>query len=243
MAVTFVNATAVGVGSSSSTVAIPSGTEPNDIVFVITAMDQAVPNTPTGYTAGQSGRTGVTVGYMWAYKIMPDPVDTTASGLSSNSRATHAAIVFRNADTTTPLDVTPPSTANGSSGAPNPPSITTATAGAMIVAFGYLDDDEVASAVTAPSGYTLATATETTGSGATVMAAYLLSTAAGTYDPGAFSGTGLDDAWEAATVALRQLTAGGGDEKSKPSLHAIESGVAGDSIASSLHPISGGIAA
>lgn len=191
---------------SSSTLTLPSGLEPGDLVIVSGTSDGTTPATPAGYTEGLRIRPNST-GAMWAYKFMPDPVDTVVTGLTNNTTTTHMAVAFRGVDQTTPLDVPPPNNTSAATLTPNPPAITTLTDGAMIVALGFLDDDRVANTAGAPAGYTFAGASQSSGTGATVMTAYLASTTAGSFDPGAFSGG--NDNWVAATVALRpEETAG-----------------------------------
>jgi hypothetical protein len=129
--------------------------------------------------------------------------DTTVTGLDSTG-AIHIAMVFRNVDTTTELDVTSPAVAsNNSTGMPDPPSITTANDRAMVVVIGFLDDDIVTA--TAPTNFTLArTATYgSSGAGGTIMAAYRQKTPAGAENAGVFGGGG-SDAWAAAALALRK---------------------------------------
>jgi hypothetical protein len=124
---------------------------------------------------------------------MGNPVDITATGLTSNTTTTHLAIAFRGVDLTQPLDVNTPSIAfNSSTGSPNPPPITTVTNGAMVVALGFLDDDRIAQSADAPSTYTFAAASQSSSAGATVMAAYKELTIAGTDDPAIFI-TSSDD--------------------------------------------------
>jgi hypothetical protein len=195
---TFVGAS---TASSGSTITLPTGMQPGDLVIVATCSDNTTPALPTGYTNGQNGNTNST-GYRWSYKVMPNPVDTTASGLTNDTTTTHLAMAFRGFDPDNILDVTPPNIATATSGMPNPPSITTANNDAMIVAIGFLDDDLVAGSVTAPSGYTLATASQSPSAGATVMAAYKVRQTAGADDPAAFGGTGTDS-WVGATLALK----------------------------------------
>jgi uncharacterized protein YlzI (FlbEa/FlbD family) len=193
------------VGTATSTVAnltLPTGLQQNDIVIVASYRDDSTTTLPTGYTAGQQG-TSNSVNYRWAYKRMGATPDTTITGMSGTS-VIHIAMVFRGVDSTTALDVTSPTVATNTVGMPNPPSITTVTNNSMIVALGYLDDDVIASAVTAPTNYTLARAEQygSSGAGGTVMGAYRLTTTFGAQDPGVFGGGG-DDSWVAATIALR----------------------------------------
>jgi hypothetical protein len=105
-----------------------------------------------------------------------------------------------------PLDVATPAVATGAAGMPNSPAITTVTNGDVIVSLGFLDDEVVASSVTAPAGYSLIGAAQygTIENGATVMAAFTQQATAGATNPGAFGGSGTD-AWVGSTFALRPV--------------------------------------
>jgi hypothetical protein len=105
-----------------------------------------------------------------------------------------------------PLDVATPAVATGAAGMPNSPAITTITNGDVIVSLGFLDDEVVASSVTAPAGYSLIGAAQygTIENGATVMAAFTQQATAGATNPGAFGGSGTD-AWVGSTFALRPV--------------------------------------
>ena len=194
----FVGAT-YGLGNSSS-FNLPSGLQENDIVIVASYSDDFTVGLPTGYTAGQSGRPWST-GYRWAWKRMGSTPDTQVSGVTGNSSTLygHIAMVFRNVNKTTTLDVSSPTVTDSDTGMPNCPSITTSNNNAMIVIIGYLDDDAVASSVTAPSTYELAITHQ---GGFTLMGAYKFKEIAGTDNPAAFGGTGSDD-WIGCTIALK----------------------------------------
>jgi hypothetical protein len=186
--------------SSASSINLPANLEPGDLVIVASTSDGTTPTYATGYTAGQRGREEG-VGYQWCYKIMPNPVDTTATGLTSNSTTTHLAIAFRNVNQANPLDVTPPAIFADEGSNINPPAITTVTNGAMVVALGFLDDDRIANTLTEPTGYILSAASQSSSTGATVMAAHKLIPIAKLEDPPNFTTTSDDHA--GATLALR----------------------------------------
>jgi hypothetical protein len=190
-------------GVSTSSINIPTGTQPGDLVIVATLVDSlaTAPATPTGYTLGQSG--DLAVDFMWAYKVMPNPVDATASGLRSDTEGGHIAMTFRNVDSTTPLDGSPPTRATNSNGMPQSPAVTTNDPGAIVI-IGFLDDD-IVNDTTAPSNWILAVnhTIGSSGSGGTLMAAYRITDSGGTYTPAAFGGSG-DDVWVGVTIPLRR---------------------------------------
>jgi hypothetical protein len=105
-----------------------------------------------------------------------------------------------------PFGPASPAVSTAGTGMPNSPAITTNTNGEVIISIGFLDDDVVASSVTAPAGFTLIGAAEygIQNAGATVMAAFTQQATAGAINPGVFGGTG-NDAWAASTIALRPI--------------------------------------
>lgn len=190
--------------SDSATLNLPVTLEEDDIVIVASFGDNTAQNLPTGYTNGQNGTIN-TVNYRWSYKIMGATPDTQVTGLSTDGA--HIAICFTGIDVVTPLDVTPPTVSNdggSASGMPDPPAITTVSNDTVIVALGFLDDDAVAPSIVAPNGYNFIVAQEDSSGPGCVMAAYLVTTSAGTYNPGAFAGDGSDN-WVGATLALRKV--------------------------------------
>jgi hypothetical protein len=126
-------------------------------------------------------------------------------------RGVHVMIAFRGVDSSSPFNVNA-SESWAYVGMPNPPSITTVDDKCMIVAVGLLDDDDIASSVTAPSGYTLAVVEDTDSADCTVMTAYKVKTTAGTEDPGTFGGTGTDR-YKAQTIALQGVTTSSGSNE------------------------------
>lgn len=141
-----------------------------------------------------------------AFYVFSQGSSVVASGLSEDG--VHVMIAFRGIDSNSPFSV------NSSQSwwyrdMPDPPSITTVDDKCMIVAVGLLDDDAVASSVTAPSGYTLAVVKDinaATNQACTVMTAYKVQTTAGTVDPGSFGGSGWD-VHKAQTIALKMAPA------------------------------------
>jgi hypothetical protein len=198
--------TYVGSASSDNSTTIDLtgiSMQPGDIVVVISGEDAGAPATATGYTSLASISSTGDVNVMG--KVMPDPVDTSVTGLTAASDCGHLAVVFRGVDQTTPIDATT-TTATNSAGDPDPAAITTVTNGAMVVALAFLDDDLI-STPTPPSGYTLADfhTFGVSGSGGSVMVVYKEVATAGFENPGTIVTNG-DDWWWAATGALRPGT-------------------------------------
>lgn len=193
----------VGVGYTTSTsdrdCDLPSGLEVGDLMLLISGHDNAPfgSGTPTGWTAVVLGGSDTAPSYSLNYRIYDGSEGSTVSTNYGGSFACGSMIVgLRGVDTVASAGL---QSDTGGSGMPNAPSIS-ATAGRFVIAAGYLDDDNVTSGITAPSGYTLL-GSNGSGYNATVMMAYKEITASGTEDPAAFGGSGSDD-WVAHTFEV-----------------------------------------
>lgn len=188
---------------------LPGTPAEDDIVVIVLASDgngQGV-LTEAGYTLDVEEN--VTPGFAVGHKVMGSTPDTVVELTGLANRAVTVLIqVWSGVDPSTPLDVAAVS-ASGSSGDPNPGSVTPVTDGCLIIACGGLDDDE-ASVSAAPSGYSnllsANTSGESAGQGATAMMASKELATATAEDPGAFTTSG-DDEWRAATLALKPASA------------------------------------
>lgn len=211
--ITFVGGTTavieIGNGTNQD-VDLPEGIQPGDYVIVALANDNAL--NADGYilTSGYIDTlhtTGAAPGNQVAYKKMGATPDTVVNIDCRATTKTACAIqVWRNVDPDNPLDVAV-TNATGTSGMPNPPAITPATQGALVLAVGLLDDDDAVN-MAAPNGYTNLTAGNTgqgsTTVGASSMMASKLWSGSGAEDPGAFTATSNNsDAWMGHTIALR----------------------------------------
>lgn len=200
--ITHVESSGTGQTITGTTLSLPNDLQPGDLVIVGTASDGEAYgeeiSDPPGYTFGQERAFGVNA--VWWYKFMGATPDTQIAGLLNEARTTHFYSVFRGVDQVSPI-VSTATPSTSSSGMPNPPSLST-TADNMVLAIGFLDDDNIASSVTAPSGYTLSASSNATNGGASVMLAYKTS-AGGTENPGVFGGSG-SDSWVGMTVQLKQ---------------------------------------
>lgn len=207
--ITFIgsNSGVIAIGGGTGSVLLPGSLVENDIVIALLAADLSIGSniSSPGWTVLQQDAGSTIPGYVLAWKRMLVTPDTSIiinqNGFKQQAVAVQA---FRGVNETTAIDAqaTP---ATGSTGMPNPPSITTITNNALVLAVGAMDDDASAGAATAPSGYDNLTAAETADTAtnnATVFLASKLVVTAGAEDPGSFGGTG-DDQWWAHTFALR----------------------------------------
>ena len=208
MAISLVG-TAQTSGTSSGTVALPSGLLEGDVTVVGTGADLGgTPATPTGYTSIDT--IDSSVDFQWAYKVQGATPDTQASGLTSAPRTSHISFALRGVDTTNVLDVSAQQALDfsGTSDEPNPPAVTTVTDGAWVIYFCAFDDDLVS--LTQASGYTEIIEDQfgSAGNGGTTTVAYKVQTTAGVEDPGLLSSP-TTDAWAVSTVAFRPLLESG----------------------------------
>ena len=92
----------------------------------------------------------------------------------------------------------------GSSASPNPPSVTTVTDGALVIAFAMMDDDDTTVSVW-PTGYTnqIEKGTGNTGTSnqATIAMSSKIVTTAGSENPSAYT-FNSSDAWSTCSIAL-----------------------------------------
>lgn len=191
-------------GPTGTTMTVPSGLQEGDVVFVMLFSDfNVTPAAPTGFENGQYGSNDIDWG--WFYKVMgATPITSVSLTHSSCQYTSGICFALRGIDPANVLDVATPSRAIGSSGMPNAPSITPITDGAMVLAFGFLDDDLVTA--TAPSGYTMIKYHQEDNAffRSTAMVAYKILASAGAEDPGVFGGGG-SDAWVACSCAVRPI--------------------------------------
>ncbi len=139
-------------------------------------------------------------------------------GAADNMAAVVA--VFRGVDTTTPIDVTPIAGHTDTftnDDTPDPPSITTVTDGAWVIAYCGVNGNSTShDAVTPPTGYTLFGSEPDPFAASNqrqIVMAYKEVSTAGAEDPGVFTFSGGSTNVQEATcgvIALRPATAGGG---------------------------------
>lgn len=129
-------------------------------------------------------------------------VSNTESTLNAGAVAIH---VWRNIDTTNPIDVTTTTATAANSALANPPAITTATQNAVVLAIGASGNDNATTPFTQGgdlSNFLSVGSSDT--EDATIGMGSIATTAPTTVDPAAFSiATNTTYSWAAATVALR----------------------------------------
>lgn len=147
-----------------------------------------------------------TVGYKFMGSSPDTSITITGDGVGT-SGASLTAIAFRGVDPNTPFDVTPTEAA-GTTGAPDPPSITPATSGAAIVAIGYSRAAVDSTPGVCNSSFLPTTTGTYRGPGndsndTQIVAQYMLNQSASVpFNPPAYS-TWTSATWAAVTAALR----------------------------------------
>ena len=204
--------------SATLTGGISSTIEVGDLLIAIvgnahtTTITPTISGTYTWNTIGSTGRVNGTsdlnYGYFYAVANASPPASfTTSSSAGGTYGYGSILVVFRNQNGTQ-FDATTTFATNTSGGGANPPSITSVTDGATILALGMNANDGSASRqITAvSSGYTslmLANSAKAT-MGWSGGAGMITNQVAGAYDPGAFTASAnAASTWSAATIAIR----------------------------------------
>lgn len=184
----------------------PVDQKQGDVWILCIGSDGATPALPSGFTniSNQSSGTEYT---RTCYRIAGASSWSSVwvSGLSTSSAA--ILICLRNVNTQNLFEVTPVVT-TGLTGMPNPGAITSVAANSMVLAIGYLDDDNLSSVIP-PSGFTIIRAQTGSSVGQTVMAASRILETPQTIDPAAFGYGGSpvgDDEWVALSLVFRPLS-------------------------------------
>ena len=146
------------------------------------------------------------------YKVMtstPDTLITLSQTGSADNAGAVAIHVWRNIDTSNPIDVTTTTATNNNSALADPPAITTSTQNAVVIAIGASGNDNATTPFT--QGGDLSNFLSIGGSDtedATVGMGSIATTTPATVNPLAFSTSSTTNfSWAAATVALRPKTA------------------------------------
>ncbi len=197
--ITLVGSSSAGSSTGNYTLVLPAGMAQNDVVYVIAGRWSGGSSTSsTGWT------TVVTTSRVDARMIIhrkvmgATPDASIALNATNHEGAAAVAFVFRSVNAT-PEDATA-TAATGNSAAPDPPSITTTTSGAWVLACAAA----IGGLSTAPSGYSNSK-TKYAGfanSEITVGGATKLISLAGAENPATWTSSKNGD-WVAASVAVR----------------------------------------
>ena len=199
--------TVIPAGNTNYTINLPAGLAQGDVIVLALCSDwntQTYTPTATGitWTAVHASTSGYPAMACWLGVCGSNPNSTASINMVSNQGDPQVAVTqaFRGVDTAQVQDVTAVVT-SGNTGMPDCGTLTTVTDNALSVAVGFLDDDEVAASVSAPTGYSNLVAGECTA--ATAFIASKLVASAGAENPSAFVAALGDDQWIGVHLALR----------------------------------------
>lgn len=196
--ITFVGSASYAAGSASIDLS-GIGLLQNDVVVVCVGMNTAAGSlvVPSGWTALATG-TYSGLNYALYYKSMGSTPDATVTVKPVTTTGAALAMAYRGVNQTTPIDATTTVATNTL----NPPSITTVTAKAMVVAVALSVTSTTISS-TYPTGYSHFVAVRNAGyvAGECAACADKVVETAGAENPSTFNGAGSYKI--AASVALR----------------------------------------
>jgi hypothetical protein len=218
MAITFVGSnTGTGSGATTITIPMPVGVATGDVVYVAAMSSQTV---DVDCTEGSGTWTEIADLYandtddcnLCVFrKVMggtPD-TDVTLTVRTTAGASVGLSYALRGVDTTTPEDATATTATSADASKPDPPSITTVTANAWVIAIG--GSSEADAVTNPPTNYSnLAVNTDGGGLLRNVMMASREIASPGAEDPAVFndiSGT-TSDSWCAVSVAVRPAASG-----------------------------------
>lgn len=195
-------------GALSVSVNVPVGTVNGDTMIMIHSGSSAESyTTPSGWTVVAGPRSTANTGSvpgMMCYRrtASSEPANYSPAGNGATVTRIAHIMTFRNVNAT-PIDATT-TQASGAGAVADCAVITTVTNGALVLAIGLMDADATPNMVE-PSGYTMIQATtlaSAVSNGHRLAVASKIVATAGAEDPGAFTGTAVDE-WGAMTVAIR----------------------------------------
>lgn len=203
-------------GGSDVTLTLPGGIAQNDIVAVCyvdpSSTDVNMSMTTAGYTEEadlfETDTFPINLGAFW--KPMGATPDSTAVCNNPSSNSNCAVFHVWSGGDTASLDATTTTATGQNTGQGDPPSITTNTDNAAVLAFSGSAGD--ASGTGTPSGYSNYFYEENlAGADSAVAMASKVVSPAGAEDPGVFTGfsTATGYCWCAVTMALKPAAAGG----------------------------------
>ena len=176
------------------------------------AMTVTAPGTWTNLgLLNQSAQTGDTsLDVSWKFLASGEVTSLTIPGTTNNAWGEAYAIqVWRGADPTTPLNVTPVSAGGTGTGQPNPASITPTSSGSVVIICGGGAIAGTGANYTAPTNFTtnFLTSFGADTTDAMVGMGYWTGWTSGAVDPGAYTGgtTGATDSWAAYTVVIQPV--------------------------------------
>lgn len=191
---------------SSSSISMPSNSA-GDVVVAWFGQDYNASDsiaTLSGFTTVTDSNLSSRPIARSAYAVNPGATATLTSGSTTGRDLAYILRSYSGVDTTSPLTGSS-SRASSATGTPNPPSITPAVNGAMVVALGVIEN-ESDTAYSAPSGYSnlrVQSALEGAATNVVMMMADFLQTTAAAENPAAFTHASASNENSGITLALK----------------------------------------
>lgn len=220
MAIAIRGTATTATGTTSITVAKPTGVVSGDVMYAAIVHAESEDNDwgsgtiPTGWTEiileHQVGEVPPSIPGAGIWRKVAggsEPADYTWTPSDTLSGMTGSIIAWSGVDNTTPEDATETTSISTASGNIDPAAITTVTTNAFVLALGFKDGS--GTITSPPSGYTGVVGnigTGTGGNGCYQAWAYVDAGATGSEDPGTFTNT--SDQWGAVTLAIRPAPTG-----------------------------------
>jgi hypothetical protein len=206
--------TGYSVSLESLSGGVDSSPQTGDVVIVSIGVGSYTSGTPSistsGYTqiATVNGTDDYVASLATYYKVMGETPDASISinGTGNPDTSSLCVIqVWRDVDISSPLDVSTTTASGGNTGVINPPSITPATIGSVILVSGVFGSGNAAIISSVSSGYSnsVIVSRNTSTDGSLGMGSKVWSS--GVEDPGVYtiSGDSTSNSWAAATMVLR----------------------------------------
>lgn len=215
MALTYIGGAEASGNSAAFNISLSAlSLQPGDLVIVSTGFVHTVDGDPGVTTAGYTevadlrGNDTRDANLSVNWKIMgaiPDTSIACNGSLSATNGAVGVAHVWRGADQTSPMDVTPTTATGTNSSIPNSPAITPITTGAILIATGLGTSTAVDNSVTAPAGYTNQVDISIDPGSAATIGIASKAWVSGAEDPAAWTAwtTNTQDSWCAVSLAIR----------------------------------------
>jgi hypothetical protein len=218
--ITFVNEVSGVIQQQTTTtdVTLPASLAEGDVLVFMVAADfdliDSTPNGPVDFNVSPDGwfhlhasEYASTDGYIYGLVCGSSPPTTVrvrGSGNASND-APYVCQAWRGVDARLFDARSAAAYTTGTSANPDPPSVTTVTDGALVIAFAMMDDDDTTVSVW-PTGYTnqieKGTGNGGTNNQATIAMCSKIVTTAGSENPSAYTFNSSDQ-WSACSIALQ----------------------------------------
>lgn len=175
-------------------------TQADDVIILLASFDNGLNMNANGFITIVDAAGAVDM--FVAYKVRGDGTDTVQI---KDNYSVALVMVLRGVKVSDLIDVQADDVGYGIDSSYEAPSVTTNYDGSLVLTMFAVDDDQIESLVTAPSGYSDMVVQESVGAGTTAAIAVKNIPVAGVESPPSFGGTSTDS-WLTFTFAIRRNT-------------------------------------